>query len=88
VISKQFTDLGAPSGTANITTILQNTTLDDTAKHLLETTYFPSNRELFKVLRLARTIADFDRQNTVTHTIVQEALKMHQEPLFYPCISE
>ena len=88
VISKQFTDLGAPSGTANITTILQNTTLDEAAKHLLETTHFPSNRELFKVLRLARTIADFDHQNTVTPTIVQEALKMHQEPLFYPCISE
>ena len=88
VISKQNAELGQPSGLANINAIFKHTHISPAAKHLLETTDFTSNREIFKVLRLARTIVDFDGQNTVTPAIVKEALKLHQEPLFYPCISE
>lgn len=85
---RQTAELGQPSGLANINAILEKTTILPAAKQLLESTSFPSNRELFKILRLARTIADFDHQNTITPAIIKEALKLHQEPLFYPCISE
>ena len=88
VYSKQNAELGAPSGTASINKILSTSHLEPAAKHLLETTSFASNREFFKVLRLARTIADFDHKSTITPTVIQEALKLHPEPLFYPCISE